>query len=103
VVSPGWLIARAVSPQIAGDCAVAGVGQRRQLVPPGPPELGVTVEEENQGAVTGLHHVEPATVCADEVVRPRTVDEDDRLIRRSISRHGISVGGALLQSLGSVR
>ena len=50
VVAAGRLVAGAVAAQVGRDRAEAGVGQRGQLVPPGPPELREPVQQQHQRA-----------------------------------------------------
>jgi hypothetical protein len=50
VAHPGRLVGGVVAGQIGRDHSVAGVGERRELVSPGVPELGEAVQQHHQGA-----------------------------------------------------
>lgn len=45
------LARQVVAAQVGRDGAEAGIGQRRELMAPGPPELGKAVQEEDRRAV----------------------------------------------------
>src|SRR5699024_1725020 len=87
-----WRLVRAAeAAQVHRRDPVAGLGQGRQLMAPGPPELGEAVEQEDE--LTGLRaredDVEAGTVRRDEPVFPRSV-----LPHHALSTsHGGSVDG----------
>jgi hypothetical protein len=68
VVAARGLVTAAVAAQVRRDGAEAGRGQRRQLRPPGPPELGEAVQEQDERIVgrATLRDVEPGPVGRDQ-------------------------------------
>src|SRR6478735_6019674 len=83
VVSAWWFVGVAVAPQIGRDHPDTGRGQDRYLMPPAPPVLRESVEQDDQRAGAGFGDVEPDAVRADVAVRPRAVMPDDRRRRRT--------------------
>ena len=92
VVAARRLVAGAVPAQIGGDHPEAGVGQPDQLVPPGPPELRETVQQQHERPGPGLGDVQADAVGADHPMGPRAVDEDRGGVR-SVRRHEVGVAG----------
>ena len=91
VVAAGRLVAAAVAAQVHRDRAEARLGQRGQLMAPGPPELGEAVQQQHQRPVAGLGDVEPGAVGADRPVRPGAADLD----------HGVGAAGHRAHLTGS--
>jgi hypothetical protein len=90
VVAAGRLVAGAVAAQIGGDHVEAGVGQTGELRSPGPPELGETVQQEDQRSLTRLGGVQPHAVGGDVAMGPRAWEQDARGVRLAVHRfrHG---------------
>ena len=91
VVAVGGLVGAAVAAQVHRDGAVAGPGQCRELVAPGPPELGEAVQQQHRAAVcrARLGDMEPGPVRSDVSVRPgaRYLDEVGRAASRGAVSH----------------
>src|ERR1700678_3158286 len=90
VIAPRRLVAAAIAAQIDRYRPVAGLGQRDELVPPGPPELREAVQEQHERPLAHARHVEARTVRGHRPVRPWAGDLYDRL-----SRHALPSGGLL--------
>jgi hypothetical protein len=62
------LVGLAISAQVGGDDAVAGLAQRGELVPPGIPQLREAVAEEHEGASPLLGDVHAQAIGFDKLV-----------------------------------
>lgn len=76
VVPPRRTVAAAHPAQVHGHRAVPGVRERRQLMPPGPPELREAVQQQHQRPVAHLGDVEARAVGRHIAVDPRTIEAD---------------------------
>src|SRR6476469_2499762 len=93
VVAAGWLVGVAVAAQVDGDRAVAGVGQRAELVAPRPPEAGEAVQEQDQRTLTGLGDVQADAVRVDVTVHPGAVEPAGRRVGAHDGGQGRAVQG----------
>lgn len=78
VMPAGRLVGRAEPAEVESGDAVARIGQARDLLAPRPPELGETVEEDDERPSASDGEVEAGTVRCDESVLPAALDEGGR-------------------------
>lgn len=76
VIAARRLVRGAVAAQVERGDPEAGVDERRELVPPRPPELREPVEQQDERAAARLGDVEACTVRGDEAVLPRPRQQD---------------------------
>src|SRR6266571_5034205 len=87
VVAARRLVTAAEAAQVSSDSAVSGLAQRGQLLAPGPPELGKTVQQQHQRPLAALCDVKAGPVGADAAVRPGAIDIDRIVAPRGHSDH----------------
>jgi hypothetical protein len=82
-----WTIGPAVAAHVWGYGMEPGLGERRQLVPPGVPGFGKTVAQDDQGTRPLFGHVHAYAVCLDGTVTdlghrrsPFPADHLDRIL-----------------------
>ena len=68
-------LGRAGAAQVHRRDPVPGVGERADLVAPGPPELREAVQQHDKWALADLGHVKAGAVGGDESMLPGSLDE----------------------------
>ena len=83
VVAAAGLLGEVVAAQVRGDDAVAGLGQRPDLVPPGVPVLGEAVQQQHQRSLALLDVVQADAVGHGVAGLPAvaTVHRGPRIVR----------------------
>ena len=81
VVPPRGFVAAAVPPQIDCGDMETRICQRGDLMPPGPPEFGKTVQQQYEWTLTGFRDVQPGAVGGDVPMPPRTGSQHGRGVR----------------------
>ena len=86
VVAARRLVARPVATQVDRDGPKPRVGEVDELLMPRPPELREAVQHQHERSGTHLGDVQGNPVCAHHPVRPGTVYQHDRIVRRGRRR-----------------
>jgi hypothetical protein len=86
VVAARRLVAAAVPAQVDRHGPVTGIGQVDQLLVPAPPELGKTVQQQDERPGAELGDVQGDAIGPHDPMRPWSVDHDDRAVGRARQR-----------------
>ena len=79
VVAARWMIGARITAQVHRQNSKAGIGNRCDVIAPGPPERRKSVEQDYSWAFPCIDNMEPATVGRDISMRPRARRPDDGL------------------------